>query len=187
MPSLSEIQHSHPLTYRHFSAIPNGDKWLSRIAELDTYWETIGSRAVPEVVLDGSKLPTGIKISGEFDLIYAGATLGLLHAAAMTSLYQKCVLVLDRHTPGKTHRDWNISMEELLKLDKMGLIQEADARKAVTKIYKTGFVEFASTETPTRLYLDKVLDCAVDSDIILGMALKKIKTASGNEVLGQTT
>jgi lycopene cyclase CruA len=187
MPSLSEIQHSHPLTYRHFSAIPNGEKWLSRIAELDTYWETIGNQAVPEVVLDGSKLPNGAKISGEFDLIYAGATLGLLHAAAMTALYQKRVLVLDRHTPGKTHRDWNISMEELLKLDKMGLIQEADARKAVTKIYKTGFVEFAATETPKRLYLDKVLDCAVDSDIILGFALKKIKTASGNEVLGQTT
>lgn len=186
MLSLLEIEHSHPFTYRHFSTIPNGDKWLSRIAELDRYWETIGNRAVPEAVLDGSKLPNGLKISGEFDLIYAGATLGLLHAAAMTGLHQKRVLVLDRHTPGKTHRDWNISMEELLKLDKMGVIQEADARKAVTKIYKTGFVEFASTETPKRLYLDKVLDCAVDSDIILGFALKKIRSAPGNEVLGQT-
>jgi len=76
MKSLKELQATHPLVYQHFSKLAEGEFWVHRIQELDSYWSRIGQANIPEAILDGSKLPSNISIAGEFDLIYAGATLG---------------------------------------------------------------------------------------------------------------
>ncbi|MCS6988610.1 MAG: hypothetical protein NZM06_03750 [Chloroherpetonaceae bacterium] len=183
---LSEIQRSHPLVHRHFSRIENGEFWLKRILELDRYWSDVVNRPAPEVVFGAQALPKGIEISGEFDAIYAGATLGLLHAAALTDLFGKSVLVFDKHQPAKTHRDWNISLRELQRLDAMGFLKRSDAEKAITKTYKTGFVEFAARKDRKRLFINNVLDCAIESDAILKLALDKILSRKGNLVLART-
>jgi lycopene cyclase CruA len=95
--------------------------------------------------------------------------------------------LLDKHTPGKTHRDWNISYGELKRMVTLGLFTEQDLEELITKKYKTGFVEFASTETPTRLYLDEVLDCVVESDLILGKVMAIIAQNPQNLILEKTT
>ncbi|MDX2128418.1 MAG: hypothetical protein SFU91_05220 [Chloroherpetonaceae bacterium] len=186
---LSTIQSTHPLTHHYFSHIQNGEYWLKRIQEIDRYWSHVGlGEAIPppKVLFSESELPNSAVISGEFDVIYSGATLGLLHAAALTSLYNKKILLIDKHTPAKTHRDWNISLRELQRLDAMGFMSLSESEKAITKSYKTGFVEFAAKSNVKRLFIDKVLDCAIDSDIILNHALKKVNSSEGNLVLGQT-
>ena len=60
-------------------------------------------------------------ISGEYDLIYAGGTLSLLHAGVMAGKYGRKVMIFDRQTPAKSTRDWNISRKELLNLSAIGL------------------------------------------------------------------
>jgi lycopene cyclase CruA len=186
MKSLTELQATHPLVYQHFSKLAEGEFWVRRIQELDSYWSRIGQANIPEVILDGSKLPPDINIAGEFDIIYAGATLGLLHAAAMAALHHQSVLVFDKYTPAKTHRDWNISLRELARLEKMGLIVQAEAEQAITAHYKTGFVEFAAQGERKRLYMQNVLDCAIESDAILRLALERVLQHPKSVVIGQT-
>ncbi|ACF12554.1 conserved hypothetical protein [Chloroherpeton thalassium ATCC 35110] len=186
MMTLSEIKQSHRLTYQYFSECQHGERWLQRIVELDQYWEQIGKRSTTQVVFSSDALPKNVRINGHFDLIYAGSTLGTIHAAAMAAIYKKSVLLFDKHTPAKTHRDWNISKQELLALAQIGLLTEKEIESAITKKYQTGFVEFASTEPPTRLYLEHVLDCAIDSDTILRHCLEKME-GEKNLVLGKTT
>jgi lycopene cyclase CruA len=185
---LDAIKATHPLTHDAFSRIADGEGWIARIAELDRYWDTIATRPQLNVLRPLSKLPSDAKISGTFDLIYAGATLGLLHAAAMTKVFGKSVLVMDKYTPAKTHRDWNISRQELTKLKTIGLLIDADIEHAVTKTYRTGFVEFAAKEKPKkRLFIDNVLDCAVESDVILNASLRNVQADEKNQVLPQTS
>lgn len=183
---LNDIQRSHPLVYQHFSRIENGEAWLRRVLELDRYWSQIGKRPAPQVALDAKALPKDVEISGEFDAIYAGATLGLLHAAALTDLFGMRVLLIDKHQPAKTHRDWNISRRELQRLDAMGFLKQSETEKAITKTYKTGFVEFAARAERKRLFIDHVLDCAIESDVILKLALEKVLARKENVVLAQT-
>jgi lycopene cyclase CruA len=186
MKTLNDIRTSHPLVFEHFSKMTDGAMWLRRIQDIDLYWQQIGKANIPSVIKSGSELPANTHLSGEYDLIYAGATLGLLHAAAMSFLHGKTVLVLDKHTPAKTHRDWNISLKELARLEAMGLMQESETRRAITKTYKTGFVEFAASRTKKRLFIDKVLDCAIDSDVILKLAAERISQNTANKILGRT-
>lgn len=185
--NLAELRSSHPHIFQHFSNLENGEESLNRLIELDSYWSKIGKREYEQVIFKGSDLKGDIAISGEFDAIYAGATLGAVHAATMSEVYGKKVLLFDKHTPGKTHRDWNISYGELRNLVTIGLFTEKDLEQIIVKRYKTGFVEFASTQTPKRLYLDEVLDCVVESDIILGKMLDIIHKNPKNLVLEKTT
>ncbi len=186
MKSLAELQTTHPLVYRYFSSLADGEFWIRRVQEIDSYWSRIGRTNIPEVILDGAELPPNIELAGEFDLIYAGATLGLLHAAAMSSLHHQSVLVLDKYTPAKTHRDWNISLRELARLEKMGLMAQAETEKAITARYKTGFVEFAARGPRKRLYMQNVLDCAIESDVILQLALQRLLQNPKSAVMGKT-
>ncbi|MCS7013460.1 MAG: hypothetical protein RMI34_09680 [Chloroherpetonaceae bacterium] len=186
MRTLAELKDTHPLVYQYFSSLEQGEFWIRRIQEIDAYWSQIGHADVPEVIFDGAKLPKDIEIAGEYEIIYAGATLGLLHAAAMAYLHNRSVLVIDKYTPAKTHRDWNISLRELLRLDKMGLISQAEAERAITAHYRTGFVEFAARQDRKRLYMTGVLDCAVESDVILDLALKRVLSHPKSGVLGHT-
>lgn len=186
MRTLTELKDTHPRVYHYFSHIEHGEFWIRRIQELDAYWSQIGRQSVPKVIFDGAELPKGVEIAGAFDLIYAGATLGLLHAAAMAYLHNHSVLVIDKYTPAKTHRDWNISLRELLRLDKMGLMSQAETEQAITARYKTGFVEFAARQDRKRLYMTGVLDCAIESDAILRIALERVLRQPQSRVLAQT-
>jgi lycopene cyclase CruA len=184
---LEQIRNTHPLVYRNFSALADGERHLRSVMAIDRYWENLGL-PVPEVIREGSRLPAGVKIDGEFDVLYAGGTLGLLHAAVMANRYGRKVLVIDRVEPGRTTRDWNISRRELLRLADTGVFTQVELDSTIVRRYKTGRVEFhAPAEKRRRLYMEEVLDCAVDADRLLGMAREKVLESTGSKVVGHTS
>lgn len=185
---LAAIKEAYPFVYRHFSSLMDGESHLRRIREIDHYWEAFSQRDVPVVVLDGSELPAHVVPSGDFDIMYAGGTLGLLHAAVMASLYQRSIMVIDSHVPGRSTRDWNISRGELDTFSRIGLLTKEEVDACIVCRYKTGWAEFfVENGRQRRLYLDNVLDCAVDADMLLGKALDKLLSNPACRVSGATT
>jgi lycopene cyclase CruA len=184
--SLDQIRFTHPNLYRAFSSLPDGEQHLHRISELDRYWSLL-KQPVREVIKPAGSLPANICISGEYDMIYAGGTLSLLHAAVMAGKYGRKVMIFDSRIPAKSTRDWNISRNELLNLSTAGLFTEREIDSVIVRRYKTGWVGFYKPDgSQKRLYMDNVLDCAVDADRLLGMAEKKVMAVQGCAVLAET-
>lgn len=177
--SLAEFRRKYPLTIQNFALLPNREAWLNRVWEIEQRWQTFreNPQKTEEVVLFDSA-PKNLEPENEFEIIYAGGTLGLLHAAAMAGVYNRRVLVFDAHTVGKTHRDWNISDEELQEFVRLGLFTKEEIETAVANRYETGFVKFhdanSSIKTPP-LFMDNVLDVAIEADKLLELALKKLR------------
>jgi lycopene cyclase CruA len=183
---LDRIRSSHPLVYRYFSTLDGGEEHLRSIISIDRYWEQLG-QPVPDVLRDGREMPPGPEVLEQFDIVYAGSTLGILHAVVMAVRYGRRVLVVDRAEPGRSTRDWNISRSELLRLADTGVFTREELESTIVRSYRTGWVEFhAPEERRKRLYIDDVLDCAVDADRLLGMAMEKLLAAPGSRVLGRT-
>jgi lycopene cyclase CruA len=184
---LEQIRNTHPLVYKNFSALPEGERHLRSILSIDRYWENL-DLPVPDAIREGAKMPSGATIEAEFDILYAGGTLGLLHAAVMSGKYNRKVLLIDRAEPGRTTRDWNISRIELQRLADTGVFTQAELDTTIVRRYKTGWVEFhAPAARRKRLYMDEVLDCAVDADKLLGMAREKVLAGGDSKVLGRTS
>ncbi|MCG8345947.1 MAG: hypothetical protein MI685_12425 [Chlorobiales bacterium] len=185
---LESVRDSHPLVYRYFTRLPDGEKHLVRIIELDRYWEHVRQVPPDDVILPGKELPEEITVSGDYEIFYAGGTLGLLHAAVMAERYGHRVMLIDRHVSGKSTRDWNISRRELDKLEETGLFSSEEIESFIVRRYKTGWVEFfVEKSRRKRLYMEDVLDCAVDTDRLLEAAKQKILAEEGCRVLDRTT
>ncbi len=180
-PELSELRALYPLTVANFGALAEREAWLRRIWELDIRWQRAMERrdkdAGAEFIVHGAP-PASLTIAGEFEIIYAGGVLGLLHAAVMASRYGRRVLVFDAHRVGRTHRDWNISDEELREFDRAGLFTKEELEAAIVNRYRSGFVKFhdrnSRLKTPP-LWMDGVLNVAVEADKLLALAAEKIR------------
>jgi len=182
---LDQIKLTHPNLYQAFSLLADGEQHLRGIMELDRYWQLL-KQPVRKVILTGDKLPKDAIISGEYDLIYAGGTLSLLHAAVMAGKYGRKVMIFDRQTPAKSTRDWNISRKELLNLSATGMLTESEVDSVIVRRYKTGWVEFYQPDgSQKRLYMENVLDCAVNADKLLGLAKEKVMAVSGSAVFAE--
>ncbi len=176
------------MVYRYFSELEDGDRHLKRVIELDRYWENIQEKSPNEVVFPGSELPDGMTVNGECDIFYVGGTLGLLHAAVMAERYGYRIMLIDRHVSGKSTRDWNISRSELDKLEETGVFSAKEIEAFIVRKYRTGWVEFNVEERRRKkLYMDDVLDCAVDTDRLLGAAKQKILAKDGCTVADRST
>src|SRR5207248_519671 len=79
--------------------------------------------AAREAIVRGAP-PAGAEVAGEFETIYAGGALGLLHAAA-ASRYGRRVLVFDE-TIGRAGRDWHVSADEVRALERAGLFTKEE-------------------------------------------------------------
>ena len=184
---LDRIKLTHPHLYGAFSSLPDGEVHLQRINEVDRYWELL-KQPVRQVILPGARLPREAVISGDYDLVYAGGTLSLLHAAVMAGKYGRKVMVFDRQTPARSTRDWNISRQELLALSAVGLFTESEVDSTIVRSYKTGWVGFYKPDgSQKRLYMENVLDCAVDADRLLGLAKEKLLAVPSSTVIPQTS
>lgn len=179
----------YPLTVRTLGTLPDRETWLRRIHELGVRWHDAREREArlthaPEVVTHSAP-PAGAIVEAEFDIVYAGGVLGLLHAAAMAARFGRRVLVFDAHTVGRTHRDWNISDAELREFERAGLFTVAELQAAIVNRYRSGFVKFhdanSRIKTPP-LWMDNVLDVALDSDRLLALARRKIERHRGCEL-----
>ncbi|MBA3765708.1 MAG: hypothetical protein H0W99_01720 [Acidobacteria bacterium] len=179
-PDLSEFRKRYPLTVANFGALANREAWLGRIWELDTAWQQTIERdkeAQQEEVIVRGAPPSRLNIEAEFEIIYAGGSVGLLHAAVLASRFNRRVMVFDSQTVGRTDRDWNISDEELREFEHAGLFTKEEIEAAVINRYRSGFVKFhdaASRVKTPPLWMNGVLDVALDADKLLALARTKI-------------
>lgn len=188
-PDLSDFRRRYPLTVASFGRLAEREAWLRRIWELDERWEQAfahaGEQEKEETILRGSP-PMGLDIEAEFEIIYAGGVLGLLHAGVMSCRYERRVMVFDTYEVGCTHRDWNISDDELKEFERAGLFTKEETESAVANRYRSGFVKFhdagSRVKTPP-LWIDKVLDVAVEADRLLALAAAKIRESRTDSVL----
>jgi lycopene cyclase CruA len=176
---LNYLRRRFPKTIENFAHLPNREAWLNRILEIENRWNEFRENPdrSEEVVFYNRAPPKDLQIAGEFEIVYAGGTLGLLHAAVMALKYNRRVLVFDAHTVGRTHRDWNISDDELKEFIEAGLFTKAEIETAIANRYKKGFVKFydqnSSVKTPP-LFMENVLDVAIEADKLLEIAAKKL-------------
>lgn len=181
-PDLTEFRRRYPLTLARFGTLPARETHLRRIWGLEIGWQAAMERQAKsgyaaEVIVRGAP-PAEAVIENSFDIIYAGGVLGLLHAAVMACCHNKRVLVFDAHTVGRTHRDWNISDDELAELSRAGLFTKAELEAAVMNRYASGFVKFHDTASSVKappLPVSGVLDVAVSADDLLALAAAKIR------------
>ncbi|MDQ3180444.1 MAG: hypothetical protein M3Q33_07985, partial [Acidobacteriota bacterium] len=185
-PNLTELRRQFPKTVENLASLPNREMWLNRIWEIEQ--RLLEFRENPdktEEVTFFDSAPKDLEVESEFEIIYAGGTLGLLHAAVMATKYNRKVLVFDAHTVGRTHRDWNISDEELQEFVRAELFTKAEIETAVANRYKTGFIKFydanSRIKTPP-LFMDNVLDVAIEADKLLNLAVQKLKKTQSKTI-----
>jgi lycopene cyclase CruA len=186
-PDLSEYRRRYPLTVANFGALANREAWLDRIWKLDALWQQGMERrsGAQEAIVRGAP-PSGLPVEGEFEIIYAGGVVGLLHAAVMTTCYKRRVMVFDAGAVGQTERGWNISDDELRGFQRARLFTGDEIEAAVVNRYRSSFVKFhdagSRVKTPP-LWMDHVLDVAVDADKLLALAARKIETSETSSAL----
>lgn len=186
-PDLSEYRKRYPLTVASFGSLAGREAWLDRIWKLESEWrlgleQNGGAR---EAIVRGSP-PSGLTLEGEFEIIYAGGVVGLLHAATMCSLYKRRVMVFEPGTIGRTGRTWNISSDDLEGFERARLFTKEEVEAYVVNRCRSGFVKFhdggSRLKTPP-LWVDGVLDVSVEADKLLAAAGAKFEASQTNSVL----
>jgi lycopene cyclase CruA len=186
-PDLSEYRKRYPLTVASFGSLENREAWLNSIWQLNERWNrALEEAAAPREAVVRGAAPEGLSIEGEFEIIYAGGTLGLIHAATMSHRYRRRVMVFDTGVPGQAVRDWNISDGDLSGFERAGLFTPDEIEAAVVNRYRSGFVKFhdkASRVKTPPLWIDGVLDVAVDANRLLASARAKLLASETGSVL----
>jgi len=173
-----------PRTVEAFRTMEGGLQHLAYISALEERWKKVGSGIVPRVGEIIQSVPSRDDLppaQADYDLVYCGGVLGLFSAAVMARKGYK-VLVFDQRRVGTSHREWNISDEELEKFVEAGLFTPSEIEQAVAGRYSRGVVRFHSQnipEQPAELWLDRVLDVAIDLGTLLEMARQKFEEAGG--------
>lgn len=176
---------SHPLTIDNFSSMENGAYWFDRLRAFENF--NLYNHQNNNSVLEFDSGNVNFS-SADYDIIYAGGGLSVLHGAVMSVVYGYNVCIFDRFEVGTTHRDWNISLTEIKKAVEVGLLTEDELSLIVAKHYSQGgFIKFydktSSVKTPA-LWMNDVLDIAIDANALLQIARKKIEFAGGKILNG---
>ncbi|HJZ46378.1 MAG TPA: hypothetical protein VKE41_04405 [Roseiflexaceae bacterium] len=171
----------YPRTVAAFAAM-GALEHLERVARLDAIWEAIrrGDTAAVDDDLY-SQLPTSNShLPTDYDLIYAGGGLGILHAVVMAR-YGYRVLLFDRSQVGCAHREWNISRQELCALVEVGFCTWDELRDVIMAEYERGVVRFHAGpgEQAIELWMPDVLNVALDANALLQLARRKLEAAGG--------
>jgi lycopene cyclase CruA len=200
-PLAAELRARYPLTVEHFLAMGALDH-LERVVRLERGWEQILSGAydesvhqvverLPEAALSAAAASAGGRGSSpvthrsslDYDLIYAGGGLGLLHATVMAARYGYRVMVFDRSEVGCAHREWNISREELAALVELGVVSWDELADVVMREYRDGVVRFYNrlpdAAPDSELWMPEVLNVALDAGALLRLMRRKLEAAGG--------
>ncbi|HYJ46215.1 MAG TPA: hypothetical protein VEV81_06340, partial [Pyrinomonadaceae bacterium] len=187
-PDLSEYRKRYPLTVANFGALANREAWLDRIWGADLEWRRAMERReeANEAVVRGHA-PANLQVEGEFEVIYAGGRLGLLHAAVMSGRYHRRVMVFDEGSVGQSGRAWNLSDEELKGFERAGAFTAEEIEGAVLNRSRSGFVKFhdaASRVKTPPLWVEGVLNVAVEADQLLAIAAARLeRSATGSALM----
>jgi lycopene cyclase CruA len=127
--------------------------------------------------------------SGEFDLIYLGGALGVIHAAVMARLGYR-VLLIERLPFGRMNREWNISRSEFQSLIDLGLFTSGEFEELIAREYIDGFHKFFDANNPPQakapvLHTPTVLNIGLDAEKLLRACGRKLRE-SGGEIWDET-
>ncbi len=176
--TLAALHDTHPLTYSAFEGM-DALAQLEAVIALDGRWSALEQgRTTTDLHHEVADLPL---CDGEWDLLYAGGGLGLLHALVMQQRGYR-VAIFDRDRVGRAHREWNISDAELQALVRLGVFDAAELTHIVAHRHERGVVRFHSATIevpPSELWMDGVLDVSLDAPELLRRVRAKFEAAGG--------
>ena len=183
---VERLQASHPQTVEQFLAMGALDH-LERVARLEQGWQRLTAGWFDPEVHEASLGPAA-GAGLDYDLIYAGGGLGLLHAAVMAARHGRRVLVFDRGEVGCAHREWNISRAELGALVATGVVSWGELEPVVMREYRDGVVRFYDRRAggvAAGLTMPAVLNVALDAGALLRLMRHKLEQAGGSILNGR--
>ncbi len=186
----------YPLTVKYFQKMPNGEYDLARVYWWEQRWrEGVRNPQKPRQVVFShpedirgqgsisSPLSPPVSSSPQFDLIYVGGALGVIHATVMAKLGYR-VLLIERLPFGRMNREWNISRDEIQSLINLGLFTSAEVESIIGREYKDGFNKFFDAYIDDKLkapvlHTPTVLNLGLDSEKLLRLLGQKLRTFGG--------
>jgi lycopene cyclase CruA len=178
----------YPKTVQHFRTIPNGEYDLTRVYWWENRWrDGVRSPQQPQPVIFEQSAPLGK--TAEYDLIYIGGALGVIHAAVMARLGYR-VLLIERLPFGWINREWNISRQEFQSLIDLGLFTPTEFEEVISQEYIDGFHKFFDANNPPQakapvLHTPTVLNVSIDAEKLLRVCGEKLR-AEGGEIWDET-
>lgn len=181
----------YPLTVKYFQKMPKGEYDLQRVYWWEKRWrEGVKNPQKPkQVIFEKKSEEIGSQKELEYDLIYIGGALGVVHAAVMARLGYR-ILLIERLPFGRMNREWNISRSELQSLIDLGLFTAAEIESLIAREYQDGFNKFFDANNPpfakgAILHTPTVLNVALDSEKLLHLCGVKLREAGG-EIADET-
>jgi len=174
---------SYPETVRFFQKMPNGEYDLNRVYWWEKRWrDSVNNPQQPQEVIFKSDTPEIQEL--EYDLIYIGGALGVIHAAVMAQKGYR-VLLVERLPFGRMNREWNISRDEFQSLINLGLFTAEDFESVIAAEYVDGFSKFFDAYNPPQLkasvlHTPKVLNVAIDAEKLLKFCGDKLRAGGGD-------
>ena len=181
------LEADYPQTVHFFQKMPNGEYDLNRVYWWEKRWrDSVDRPKQPQEVIFKSDRNTQ---EPEFDLIYIGGALGVIHAAVMALKGYK-VLLVERLPFGRMNREWNISRDEFQSLINLGLFTPEEFETVIAAEYVDGFSKFFDAYNPAHLkakvlHTPKVLNVAIDAEKLLRFCGDKL-LKSGGEIWDET-
>jgi len=176
----------YPQTVHFFQKMPQGEYDLNRVYWWEKRWrESVKNPQQPQKVLVKSNSKSSDSDSQpEYDLIYIGGALGVIHAAVM-ALKGYRVLLVERLPFGRMNREWNISRDEFQSLINLGLFTPEEFESVIAAEYIDGFSKFFDAYNPSHLkaavlHTPTVLNVAIDAEKLLNFCGDKLRQAGGD-------
>ncbi len=175
------LRERYPKTVDCFRAMQAVDH-LERVYALEQGWQQLMRSAGADNIYRLTPMPATMDAT-DFDLIYAGGGLGLLHAATMACCYGWRVLLFDRGEVGCVQQIWNISRDELQTLVDLGLVRWDELADVMMREYRSSLVRLHtspySSMPPHELRLPNVHNLALDAGALLRLLRRKLEAAGG--------
>ncbi|MGK7902289.1 MAG: NAD(P)/FAD-dependent oxidoreductase [Hormoscilla sp.] len=171
----------YPLTVKYFQKMPRGDYHLQRVYWWEQRWrQSVRNPQKPQQVVFPQQQTAP---NTEYDLIYIGGALGVIHAARMARLGYR-VLLIERLPFGRMNREWNISRDEFQRIIDLGLFTPQEFEQIIAREYIDGFNKFFDCNNPSHLkakvlHTPTVLNVALDSEKFLDLCGQKLRDAGG--------
>ncbi|NJK57195.1 MAG: flavin-dependent dehydrogenase [Pleurocapsa sp. SU_5_0] len=181
------LEADYPKTVHFFQKMPHGEYDLNRVYWWEKRWrESVQHPQQPQKVIFQSDAGSREQ---NFDLIYIGGALGVIHAAVMALKGYK-VLLVERLPFGRMNREWNISRDEFQSLINLGLFTLEEFESVIAAEYIDGFSKFFDAYNPPQLkaavlHTPKVLNVAIDAEKLLRFCGDKLRQ-SGGEIWDET-
>ncbi|HHP7232116.1 MAG TPA: NAD(P)/FAD-dependent oxidoreductase [Xenococcaceae cyanobacterium] len=178
----------YPLTVKYFQRFPKGEYDLNRVYWWEKRWrDSVKNPQQPQEVIFNSNATNSTL--PQYDLVYVGGALGVIHAAVMAQKGYR-VLLVERLPFGRMNREWNISRDEFQSLINLGLFTPEEFETVIAAEYQDGFSKFFDAYNPEYLkapvlHTPRVLNIAINVEKFLRFCGDKL-LAAGGEIWDET-